>query len=118
VPKQLAFGFVGSTGTKEDLHEVSDVEVQTFTPVPQLAITNTSYSIAAPGPGQPVNYLLTPSVRPGATETSPISVVETLPSGVLPVGAYGTGWACGSRWGRPSPARRPDPPSPAGRLCP
>jgi hypothetical protein len=33
-------------------------------------------------------------VVPGANETSPISVTQTVPTGVVPVGAYGTSWTC------------------------
>jgi uncharacterized repeat protein (TIGR01451 family) len=94
VPKQLVFGFVGSTGTKDDIHEVSDVKVLTFNPVPQLAVTTTSYSAATSGPGDPVTYKATARVLAGANETSPISVTQTVPVGVVPAGAYGTGWVC------------------------
>jgi uncharacterized repeat protein (TIGR01451 family) len=94
VPKQLAFGFVGSTGSVTDVHEISDVKVLTFNPVPQLAVSSTSYSAAAPVAGAPVNYRVTASVLAGSDETSPVSVTQTAPAGVVPVGAYGTGWAC------------------------
>ena len=50
IPKQLAFGFVGSTGSVTDNHEISNVRVLTFNPVPQLAVSTTSYSAATPAP--------------------------------------------------------------------
>ncbi|WP_374947808.1 beta strand repeat-containing protein [Agreia sp.] len=94
VPRQLAFAFVGSTGGVTDNHEVSDVKVLTFDPVPQLRVATTSFTAATPAAGAPVTYKITPSVQVGADEAAPVSVTQTTPAGVLPVGAYGTGWAC------------------------
>jgi uncharacterized repeat protein (TIGR01451 family) len=94
VPRQLAFAFVGSTGAVTDYHEASDVKVLTFNPVPQLGVATTSFTAANPAPGAPVTYRITPSVKVGADETRPISVTQTTPTGVVPVGAYGTGWTC------------------------
>ncbi|MCW2646585.1 MAG: hypothetical protein JWP07_2694, partial [Pseudonocardiales bacterium] len=100
LPKQLAFGFVGSTGGSTDAHEISDVKVSTFTPVPQLALATTSYSAATSQPGDPVTYSAVASVLSGANEAGAISVAQTVPVGVVPVGAYGTGWVCQAAVGR------------------
>ncbi|MGD0608398.1 MAG: hypothetical protein ABSA53_33030 [Streptosporangiaceae bacterium] len=43
-PKQLAFGWVGSTGSVTDFHEIDDAVVTTLNPVPQLAVAQTSYA--------------------------------------------------------------------------
>ena len=94
IPKQLAFGFVGSTGSVNDIHEVSGIKVLTFNPVPQLGVSTTSYSAATSQPGDPVTYTVTPSLLVGSNEASAISITQTTPTGVLPVGAYGTGWVC------------------------
>jgi uncharacterized repeat protein (TIGR01451 family) len=94
VPKQLAFGFVGSTGSVSDNHQIGNVKVLTFASVPQLGMTSTSYTTAAPSAGAPVTYSDVASVLTGTDETSPISVTQTVPTGVVPVGAYGTGWVC------------------------
>ncbi|MCS5719732.1 putative Ig domain-containing protein [Herbiconiux sp. CPCC 205763] len=94
VPRQLAFAFVGSTGSVIDTHEASDVKVLTFNPVAQLGVASTSYTAANPAPGAPVTYTITPSVQVGTDEAAPISMTQTTPSGVVPVGAYGTGWVC------------------------
>ncbi|MCW2495751.1 putative Ig domain-containing protein [Jatrophihabitans sp.] len=94
VPKQLAFGFVGSTGSVMDNHEISDVKVLTFNPVPQLAVTTTSYSAVSPSPGAPVNYQVNARVLTGADEAAAVSVTQTIPAGAVPVGAFGTGWVC------------------------
>ncbi|GLZ42378.1 hypothetical protein Acsp05_60020 [Actinokineospora sp. NBRC 105648] len=100
VPKQLAFGFVGSTGSVTDVHEISGVKVLTFNPVPQLAVGTTSYSAATSQPGDPVTYKIAASVLAGADETSPVSITQTVPTGVVAVGGYGTGWVCQAPVGR------------------
>ncbi|HEY3670644.1 MAG TPA: putative Ig domain-containing protein [Acidimicrobiia bacterium] len=100
VPKQLVFGIVGSTGSVTDVHEVSNVKALTFNPVPQLSVTTTSSSAATSVAGDPVTYNVVPSVLAGSDETVPISVTQTTPTGVVPVGAFGTGWACAAPIGR------------------
>ncbi len=101
VPKQLMFGLVGSTSATTDVHEISDLTVTTFTTVPQLAVTTTSYAPATSQLGGPVNYDVAASVLSGgANETTPISVTQTVPTGVVPLGAYGTGWVCQAPAGR------------------
>ena len=100
LPKQLAFAFVGSTGSVTDNHEISNAKVLTFNPVPQLAVSTTSYSAATSGPGAPVTYQVATNVLAGADVASPISVTHTVPTGVVPVGAYGTGWVCAAPVGK------------------
>jgi large repetitive protein len=100
VPKQLAFAFVGSTGSVTDAHEIDDVKVLTFNPVPQLEVASTSYSAPTSTPGDPVTYQVAAQVLPGADESSPVSVTQTVPVGVVPVGAYGSGWVCATAVGR------------------
>lgn len=94
VPRQLAFGFVGSTGGLNDNHEISDVKVLTFDPVPRLAVATTSFSAATVTPGGPINYQVTGSVLTGADVASAISITQTVPNNVVPVGAFGSGWTC------------------------
>jgi uncharacterized repeat protein (TIGR01451 family) len=98
-PRQLAFGWVGSTGSVTDFHEIDNVVVSSLNPVPQLAVSQTSYAAAALVPGSPVTYTVTASSS-GAAENSPVTVTETLPPGVVPVGASGTGWVCGAPSGQ------------------
>ena len=99
IPKQLAFGWVASTGAAFDFHEIDNVVVTTLNPVPQLAVSQTSYSAATLTPGSPVTYTVAASSS-GAAENLPVTVTETLPSGVVPVGASGTGWVCGAPSGQ------------------
>lgn len=102
VPKQLAFGWVASTGGSNDYHGVANVIVTSINPVPKLTMTQavqdvssaTGTPVTVPQ-GSPVTYTLTPTVdASGANENSPITVTDTLPAGVTPTSAGGTGWVC------------------------
>ncbi len=73
--------------------------VSTLNPVPKLAVSQTSYAAATLVPGSPVTYTVAASSS-GAPENSPVTVTETLPAGVLPVGASGPGWTCGAPSGQ------------------
>jgi large repetitive protein len=102
IPKQLAFGWVASTGGSDDNHNIDNVVVTSINSVPKLVLTQTiqDVSTAAGGPttvpqGSPVTYTATPTVSSsGANENSPITVTDTLPAGVTPTGASGNGWVC------------------------
>jgi uncharacterized repeat protein (TIGR01451 family) len=98
-PKQLTFGWVASTGANTDYHEIDNVLVSSLNPVPQLAVSQTSYAAATLTPGSPVTYTVAASSS-GAAENLPVTVTETLPSGVVPIGAWGTGWVCGAPSGQ------------------
>ncbi len=100
IPKQLAFGFIGSTGSVTDFHETSDVKVVTFNAVPQLGVTATAYTAASPAVGAPVNYVVTPDVQTGVDVSSAITMTQTVPAGVKPLEAYGSGWTCGDPSGQ------------------
>jgi putative cell wall-binding protein len=102
IPKQLAFGWVASTGGSDDNHNIDNVVVTSIQAVPKLGLTQTiqDVSTAAGGPttvpqGSPVTYTATPTVSAsGANENSPITVTDTLPAGVTPTSAGGNGWVC------------------------
>jgi uncharacterized repeat protein (TIGR01451 family) len=99
IPKQLTFGWVASTGGSTDYHEIDNAAVGSLAPVPTLAVSQTSYAAATPAVGGPVTYQVAASSS-GATENSAVTVTETLPSGVVPVGASGPGWVCGAPSGQ------------------
>ncbi|MEV4525440.1 fibronectin type III domain-containing protein [Streptosporangium sp. NPDC049304] len=94
VPQQLAFGWVGSTGSVTDFHEIDNATVYTISPVPQLTVAQTSYSATTSQPGDPVTYSVVAGVTSNLQETGAITITQTLPAGTVPVGAYGTGWVC------------------------
>ena len=92
IPKQLAFGWVESTGSQYDFHEIDTANVVSLASVPQLAVSQTSYVATSPALGAPVTYTVSPSVSSaGASENNPISVTETLPAGSPRSGP--TAWA-------------------------
>ncbi|MCZ7375787.1 fibronectin type III domain-containing protein [Micromonospora sp. WMMC250] len=99
-PRQVAFGWVGSTGSVTDFHEVDEARAVSFNQVPDLNVSQTSAVGASPQPGDPVTYSITAGVDAGATETAPISVTQTVPTGVVPRAAYGSGWVCGAPSGQ------------------
>ncbi|MBT2226559.1 S-layer family protein [Nonomuraea sp. NEAU-A123] len=119
IPRQLSFGWVGSTGGLTDFHEIDNAKVVSFNTVPSLNVTETSYNGSSPQPGGPVTYTVVASVAAsGSSETGPISVTETLPAGVVPVGAFGTGWVCGSPVGQQITCTNSNTPFAAGAVLP
>jgi len=99
IPKQLAFGWVASTGGSTDNHEVQNSQVASLDPVPILDESSTEYG--SPTQGTPVTYVDTTTVdSSGATETQPVTVTDTLPAGVTPTGGGGTGWTCAAPVGQ------------------
>ncbi|MDI1463405.1 fibronectin type III domain-containing protein [Catellatospora sp. KI3] len=117
-PKQLAFGWVGSTSSVTDFHEVGNAKAVSFNQVPDLSVTQASYAGLTPQPGDPVTYVITAGVNAGADETVPVSVTQTLPPGVLPRGAYGSGWSCGAPTGQSFTCVSGSGPFPAGTALP
>ncbi|MEU8168692.1 fibronectin type III domain-containing protein [Micromonospora sp. NPDC049004] len=117
-PRQLAFGWVGSTGSVTDFHELDNARAVTFNPVPDLNVSQTSAVGPSPQPGDPVTYSITAGVDAGATETAPISVTQTVPTGVVPRGAFGSGWVCGAPSGQTISCTNSNGPFPGGTSLP
>jgi uncharacterized repeat protein (TIGR01451 family) len=99
IPKQLVFGWAGSTGAVLDFHELNNAVVTSLAPVPNLAISQTSWAAATLSAGSPITYVINGSSS-GATENQPVTITETVPTGALPVSAYGTGWTCAAPVGQ------------------
>jgi uncharacterized repeat protein (TIGR01451 family) len=101
IPKQLAFGWVASTGGSKDTHAINTIGVSSINPVPKLDVTQTDQDLlsgAGSGTvpqGDPVTYTVTPSIdSAGTAEAGTITVTDTLPTGVTPTSAGGVGWIC------------------------
>ena len=95
IPYQLGFGWVGSTGGSTDYHEVSNVSVTSLQQVPVLSAAITDNDNGQLSAGGSVDYTLQAGVTAtGGNESDPITMTATLPSGVTPGSATGTGWTC------------------------
>ncbi|WP_326635574.1 hypothetical protein OG884_21670 [Streptosporangium sp. NBC_01755] len=118
-PRQLAFGWVASTGSVTDFHEVDAATVTTVSSVPQLTVAQTGYSATTPAPGAPVTYSVVSGVGADSiAESSPISMTQTMPAGVVPTGAYGTGWVCAAPVGQSVTCTNSNVPFAAGATLP
>lgn len=95
IPYQLGFGWVGSTGSDTDIHEISNGAITTVLPVPVLT-TGISDSDAGQLPlGGTDTYTLNAGVAStGGNENDQITMTATLPTGVTPGTATGIGWSC------------------------
>ena len=95
IPFQLGFGWVGSTGSLTNFHEISNGAITTLLPVPVLT-TSISDSDSGQLPlGGTDTYTLSSGVTAaGGNENDPVTLTATLPAGVTPGTASGTGWSC------------------------
>ncbi|WP_051752255.1 putative Ig domain-containing protein [Streptosporangium amethystogenes] len=118
IPRQLAFGWVGSTGAVTDFHEIGEAKVTTISAVPELTVAQTSYSVTSPQQGNPVTYNVVAGVGVGIAEAAPISMTQTMPAGVTPVGASGTGWVCAAPSGQSITCTNSNGPFPAAATLP
>ena len=95
-PKQVAVGWVGTTGGSTDFHEVDDTHIASVAgaAVPSLTVAQTAYTKPTLVPGDPVSYQVVVGVQPGPAETYAITVTDVMPAGLVPVAGSGTGWVC------------------------
>lgn len=98
IPYQLTFGWAGSTGYNDDVHEINDVSVSTLNgAVPQLGTTVTDDASGAPAYGSTMSYHVDVSNQADtADDPGPISISDTLPAGETPLGDdfVQNGWSC------------------------
>jgi len=91
LPTSLKFGFSASTGGSNDIHEISDLSVDTLSP----NVSTTATQSGTLTQGQMGQYTLAVSNDAGAEPTTgDITVSDTLPAGIAPTSASGTGWSC------------------------
>jgi hypothetical protein len=99
LPYQLDLGWVGSTGSDTDIHEVNNVTTQSITttevPVFDASLSNSPSSVQ---PDQDLTYTADVSIASsGNAESDQITVTDVFPSGETPLssGLGGTSWTCG-----------------------
>jgi hypothetical protein len=91
LPESFKFGFAASTGGSYNTHEIQGLSVATLNPNVSINASNGG-GFKQGGTGQ---VLLTASNDAGAeASTGTITVTNTLPAGLTPTAASGTGWSC------------------------
>jgi len=98
MPYQITFGWVGSSGSLSDDHEIGNVTSTTLSgEPPQLTASITDSAAGAPRYGADMDYDVAVSNSAGAgDEADGVTLTDTLPSGETPqsAGLGGTGWTC------------------------
>jgi hypothetical protein len=99
IPYQMTFGWVGSTGGDDDVHEVNLVQSSTVSgDPPQLSATVTDNASGAPQHDSTMDYTVDVANASGAgTESDTITATDTIPTGETPVNT-GSGWSGGTGW--------------------
>ena len=95
-PDKLTYGWVASTGTATDIHEVSSLQANTAAgPVPVLStMSGGNIAVTSSGSG---TYTLAPTVTSGGgSESQLVRTTTTFPADTQPTiaSAPGTGWSC------------------------
>lgn len=96
-PYKLTYGWVGSTGGSTDIHEVNYLKTQTVNgPVPDLSV-----AVSDGGGDNSVKHgstdtlSVTPTITgDGGTESQPVRVTTTFPTGVTPGTPDSDDWVC------------------------
>jgi len=100
IPDQLTFGWVGSTGYYDDVHEITQVVANSLNGAPVLfGVTNTDSGGGKLQAGAPATWTVVPStMATGSSETSPVTVSDTFTNLAALTSATGTGtgtgWTC------------------------
>lgn len=92
LPASLKLGFAGSTGGAYSVHEIRNFEIQTLQP--NLAVSVNTTAVDPDSREAVVGVTVVNTATTGATDGL-ITITSTLPAGVLPTAAAGTGWTCG-----------------------
>lgn len=91
-PESFKFGFAASTGGFNNTHEIGGLTVETNPPNVSLSVDYADSYVQ----GQSGTFSVTATNDASAEDTAgAISVQSTLPSGLTPTSASGTGWQCG-----------------------
>lgn len=91
LPSNFKFGFAASTGGSTNTHEIRGLSVATNPPNVSVNVSNSGSFVQ----GLTGNFTITVSNDASAEDTAgTITVSNTLPTGLTPTGASGTGWSC------------------------
>jgi len=91
LPNSLKFGFSASTGGSNNIHEIAGLDAVTLSPNVSAKVTQ-SGTIRQ---GETGSATVAVKNDPGAESTTgDITVTDTLPAGIKPTAASGTGWTC------------------------
>lgn len=97
IPKQFYFGFAASTGGSDDVHEVTNVNVEPLVAnPPQYGLTLTDSDAGSLHASNSVTYTASPTISTsGGTESADPQLITTFPSGITPGAASGgSAWSC------------------------
>ena len=95
IPWQLGFGWVASTGSFTNIHEVTGLVAKTINPVPLLTAAIADGQSHTFVQGGTATFTLTAGTSAsGADESEPVTMAATFPTGLTPGTASGTGWTC------------------------
>lgn len=91
LPANFKFGFAASTGGSTNTHEIGGLTVNTNPPNVGINLSHSGNFTQ----GETGQFNMTVTNSPGAEPTTgTISVSQTLPAGLTPTSASGTGWTC------------------------
>jgi len=95
IPYQLGLGGGGSTGLDTNIHEVTAATSATIQSVPVLTAAITDEQSHYFTQSGTATFNMTAGVSSsGASESQPVTMTTTLPRGITPESATGTGWTC------------------------
>ena len=96
IPQALAFGWAASTGGSNEFHDINNLQATSLIVGPILTLTNTDSGSGNLLTNSSDTVTLTPGVSASSTvnETDTVTVTDTLPAGLTPTSASGTGWTC------------------------
>jgi len=97
IPYQLTFGWTASTGGSNEYHEVNQLVASTLVgAVPDLSLTTSDNEGGQMLAGNHANFILAPGIASsGGSESSALTVTDTLPAGMTPGSATSSSdWSC------------------------
>ena len=97
IPYQLTFGWTASTGASNEYHEVNQLVASTLIgSVPDLSLTTSDNEGGQMLAGNHANFVLAPGIAStGGSESSALTVTDTLPAGMTPGTATSSSdWSC------------------------